>query len=166
MWFSLSKTVKAKSPYIFVVAIAFILAQSLIVLNSFPAIYRIYTDITSNTGIFGSFWASFWFFSEITGEIGLMLRFAGAVLFVAFAWALLRRKDFSFSLFRRAVLLEGVYYLFYIPFIILLSSVPANAPTALTFRLTALSYTIQTILISSSFIVLYTKTRHPNTEHT
>jgi hypothetical protein len=104
VWFSLGRIIKAKPLYIFVVATAFILFQLFLLLNSFSAIYRIYTVTEAS----GEFWALFWFFSEFTGEIGLILRFVGACLFVAFAWVLLKKKNFSFSIFRKAVLLEGV----------------------------------------------------------
>ncbi len=151
---------RAKAPYIFAVAIAFILFQSFILLNSFPAIYRIYTIIQSSIEIIDPFWTLFWFFSELFGEIGLIVRFVGACLFVAFAWILLRRKEFSLSVFRRAILLEGIHFLFYIPFIAYLFARPTNTTAALiTYRETAISYTIQTILVFSSLIVLYIKTR-------
>lgn len=156
---------RAKAPYIFAVASAFILFQSFILLNSFPAIYRIYTIIPSRIEIRDPFWTLFWFFSELVGEIGLIVRFVGACVFVAFAWILLRRKEFSLSVFRRAVLLEGIHFLFYIPFIAYLFARPTNTASVLTvYRETAISYTIQTVLIFSSFIALYIKTRRPNIE--
>jgi len=157
----LGRMVKAKPLYIFVVATAFILFQLFLLLNSFSAIYRIYTVIEAS----GEFWALFWFFSEFTGEIGLILRFVGACLFVSFAWILLKKKNFSFSIFRKAVLLEGVHYLFYIPFIVNLFTRPVNTAAVLTvYYETAISYTIQTVLVVSSFFMLYTKIRRPKLE--
>ncbi len=156
---------RAKAPYIFAVATAFILFQLFILLNSFPTIYRMYTVIPSHIEIRGSFWTLFWFFSELVGEIGLIVRFVGACLFVAFALILLGRKEFSLSIFRRAILLEGTHFLFYIPFIAYLFVRPTNTAAALTvYRETAISYTIQTVLVFSSFIALYTKTRRPDIE--
>ena len=92
----LNGTFKSKSHYIFLLAIAFIIVQLSILLNSFPAIYRIYINLSAQNGIDWTLWKSFWFLSEISGEIGLILRFAGACLFVAFSWVLLRKK-FSIS---------------------------------------------------------------------
>ncbi len=110
-----------------------------------------------------AFWTLFWFSSELSGEIGLIIRFSGAFSFVAFAWALLKRKEVSIFLFRKTVLFEGIHYLFYMPFIVNLFTRPASSVTALTvYRETAISYTIQTILITSSFIILYIKTRSSN----
>ncbi len=155
---------KSKSAYIFVVAIAFILFQLYILVNSFPAIHRMYSNIPAVIETRGQFWTLFWFLSELSGEIGLILRFIGACLFVVFAWVLSRRKEFSLSFFRKAVLIEGVYYLFYIPFITYLFTRPVSQATRalLVYRETAISYTIQTILIFLSFILLYKKTRLPN----
>jgi hypothetical protein len=128
-----------------------------------------FTIIPSRIEIRGTFWTLFWFFSEFVGEIGLIIRYAGACFFLVFCWYLIRKSQFSFSFFRKAVLFEGVNYLFYIPFIINLFTRPANgyAIEALTtYRLTALSYLLQTILVFSSFIILYIKTKNENVEST
>ena len=161
MWFSLSRILKAKPCAIFVVVTAFFLFQLFLLLNSFSALYRIYAMIEANQ----NFWTLLWLFSEVTGEIGLILRFGGACMFVAFAWVLLKKREFSFSVFRKAVLLEGIHYLFYIPFIVNLFTSPAGSDAVLTvFYETAISYTIQTVLVFSSFIMLYTKIKPPNIE--
>ena len=148
------------SKCIIVVLASFFIYQLFILANSFSAINRIYTIITADV----NFWNILWFFSEASGEIGLIIRFAGACLLIAFSWTLLRKKTFSFSFFRKAVLLEGTYYLFYVPFIINLLIRPASDPTTLrVYYETAISYTIQTVLVSGSFIVLYFKMRNQET---
>ena len=124
-----------------------------------------YTTIPSRIETNGAFWTLFWFSSEFSDEIGLIIRFVGACLFIAFSWILLRKKEFSLSIFRKAVLLEGVYFLFYIPFIVYLFTRPASATrTTSVYQLTAISYTIQTVLVFSSFIMLYLKMRRANVE--
>lgn len=157
--------IKSKSPYIFVVATAFFLFQTSILLNSFSAIQRMYTNLPTYLEERNNFWTLFWFSSEISGEIGLILRFIGASLFGAFAWVLLQRNEFSLSLLKKAVLFEGVHYLFYIPFILNLFTRPASSAAVLTVYLeTAISYTIQTVLITPSLILLYTKIRQSTIE--
>ena len=148
------------SKCIIVVLASFFIYQLFILANSFSAIHRIYTIIAADL----NFWNLLWFSSEASGEIGLIIRFAGACLLIAFSWTLLRKKTFSFSFFRKAVLLEGTYYLFYVPFIINLLIRPASDPTTLrVYYETAISYTIQTVLVSGSFIVLYFKMRNQET---
>ena len=57
-----------------------------------------------------------WFFSEVSGEVGLILRFAGAIFFVAFAVALLSKEKASFEQsLKEAYSLEAIQYLFLIP---------------------------------------------------
>ena len=152
------------SKCIIVVLASFFIYQLFLLVNSFSAINRIYTIIAADL----NFWNLLWFSSEASGEIGLIIRFAGACLLIAFSWTLLRNKTFSFSFLRKAVLLEGAYYLFNVPFIINLLIRPASDPTVLPTVLrvyyeTAISYTIQTVLVSGSFIVLYFKMRNKET---
>ena len=148
------------SKCIIVVLASFFIYQLFLLVNSFSAINRIYTIIAADL----NFWNLLWFSSEASGEIGLIIRFAGACLLIAFSWTLLRKKTFSFSFFRKAVLLEGTYYLFYVPFIINLLIRPASDPTTLrVYYETAISYTIQTVLVSGSFIVVYFKMRNQET---
>jgi hypothetical protein len=136
-------------------------------LNSFPALYQIYTSLPHSAETRGIFWTSFWFSSEIVGEIGLTLRFAGACLFLVFTWLLLQKKQLRLPILRKAVLLEGTYYLFYLPFIAYLFTRPTSSARAQTvYYLTASSYTIQTVLVFSTFILLYAKTRRPNVGNT
>ncbi len=143
-----------------VIFASFFTYQLFLLANSFSALHRIYTIIAADVNS----WNMLWFFSEASGEIGLIIRFAGASLLVVFFWILLRKKAFAFSLLRKAVLLEGTHYLFYVPFIINLLIRPASDPTVLrVYYETAVSYTIQTVLVSSSFIVLYFKMRNQET---
>ena len=164
----LSATFKKKAPFILVVAVAFILFQLYILQNSFSAIYRMYTIIPSRIETNGAFWTLYWFSSEFTAEIGLVVRFVGACLFAAFAWMLWTdAPKFSLSTLRKAVLLEGAYFLFYIPFIVNLFTRPANTEIAATiYRETAISYTLQTVLVFSSFAALYLVAKRPRIERT
>jgi hypothetical protein len=102
------------------------------------------------------FWTSFWFGSEVTGEVGLIFRFLGVCFFIAFSWILVRRGQAIFSYLRRAVLLEGIYYLFMIPFILSLYLRPNTTIINLE---AALSYTLQIIFISPAFLMLYSTLR-------
>jgi hypothetical protein len=143
-----------------IVSASFFIYQLFLLVNSFSAIHRIYTIIAADVNS----WNILWFFSEASGEIGLIIRFAGACLLIAFSWTLLRKKTFSFSFFRKAVLLEGTHYLFYVPFIINLLIRPASDPAVLrVYCETAVSYIFQTVLVSGSFIVLYFKMRNQET---
>jgi len=156
----LSRIIRKNAIYIFVIAIAFILFQTFILLNSFPAIHRMFTLLPERIEVRGSFWTLFWFTSEFVGEIGLIIRYVGACLFFIFSCNLLRKNQFSFSIIKKVILLEGIYFLFYIPFIVNLFTRPANiysAEAIIVYQLTAISYTIQTVLIFVSFILLYKK---------
>jgi hypothetical protein len=98
-----------------------------------------------------------WFASETSGEVGLLLRFAGALFFVAFAVALLRKKP-SLTFLKRAVLLEAIQYLFLIPFIsqwVIFSGMAAT--------LTIISFSLQIILITPTLLVLYLRLKKPQT---
>jgi len=98
------------------------------------------------------FWTSFWFGSELTGEVGLILRFVGVCFLLAFSWILVRRGQAIYSHLKRAVLLEGIYYLFMIPFIL---SLYLRPNTTLVNLEAALSYTLQILFISPAFLMLY-----------
>jgi hypothetical protein len=98
------------------------------------------------------FWTSFWFDSELTGEVGLILRFVGVCFLLAFSWILVKRGQAIFSYLKRAVLLEGVYYLFMIPFIL---SLYLRPDTTLVNIEAGLSYTLQIVFISPAFLMLY-----------
>jgi hypothetical protein len=158
---------KAISSYILIVTVAFFLFQSYIVLNSFPAMYGMYTTIPSRIEIIGQFWTFFWFLSEFFVEIGLIIRYIGVCLFGVFSWLLFRKKQFSLSILGKAILFEGVYFLFFIPFILNLFTRPESVypvESLTIYRLTAISYTLQTILVFPSFIVFFAKIRDPTSE--
>jgi hypothetical protein len=104
------------------------------------------------------FWTSFWFASELIGQVGFILRFIGACFLIAFTLLLLIRRKFILSYLKRAVPLEGVYYLFILPFILSLFLRPS---TSLVNILAGLSYTLQILLITPAFLILYIKLRKP-----
>ena len=141
---------KAKAPYILTVAAAFFLYQLLLLANSFGADYRLVQRLFSSA-VNGNVASLAWLSSELIGEVGVILRFAGACIFLVFATMLLFKKTFSVSLLRKSVLLEGVYYLFNLPFIIYL----LTGSGGLTENLAALSYAGQMLIVTPIFLKLY-----------
>jgi hypothetical protein len=78
---------------------------------------------------------------------------------MAFAVMLVWKKTASLSLLRKAVLLEGTYYLFNIPFIIYLF---AKQPHAIANYGAAISYLTQILLVTPIFLILYIKLKNKN----
>lgn len=156
----MSKLVKSKALFILAVVAAFFVYQLLIFANSFKADYdiavRVFEQISSN----GSLSYLTWLISELVGEIGVIIRFAGACFTLAFASLLAWKKEFSFSLLRKGILLEGVYYLFNVPFIIYLlrpnGSIATNGA--------AISYLTQLLLVTPIFLMLYFKLKRRDFE--
>ena len=147
---AMNPLLKAKAPYILTVAAAFFLYQLLLLANSFGADYRLVQRLFSsavNSNVASLAWLS----SELIGEVGVILRFAGACIFLAFVAMLLFKKTFSVSLLRKSVLLEGIYYLFNLPFIIYL----LTGSGGLTENLAALSYAGQMLIVTPIFLKLY-----------
>jgi hypothetical protein len=157
----MSRLLKSKAPFILAVASAFFLYQLIILANSFQADYRIAIRDLELFSKNGSIMSLFHLGSELTGEVGVILRFAGACLFLAFVVTILWKKTVSWTLLRRAVLLEGIYYLFNIPFIIYLF---VRTNTSIATYGAAISYTLQLLLVTPIFIMLYLKLRNKNTE--
>ena len=153
---TLRQTIRSKAPYLLVVAVALLIYETYLLQKSFLALYQIYQNITVNAGPNGvSAHGYMWFFSEASGEVGLILRFAGAIFFVAFAVALLRKKP-ALNFLKRGVLLEAVQYLFLIPFIIqwvFFSGIAAE--------LTIFSFGMQIVLITPTLLVLYLRLKKP-----
>jgi hypothetical protein len=75
---------------------------------------------------------------------------------------LLWKKTVSWSLLRKAVLLEGIYYLFNIPFIIYLFV----KPYAFANYGAAISYSTQILFVTPIFLNLYSKIKSKNFEMT
>jgi hypothetical protein len=141
-----------KVRYIFALVISFFAFELFLFLRSFPAEYNIFLRYQIRMQTSDPFWTSFWFGSELTGEVGLIFRFVGVCFLVAFSWILVRRGQAIYSYLKRAVLLEGIYYLFMIPFILSLYLRPNTNIVNLE---AALSYTLQIIFISPAFLMLY-----------
>jgi hypothetical protein len=152
--------VKAKAPFIFVVAAAFFIYQLLLLANSFGADYRLVQRLLG-PALNGDLNSLTWLSSELIGEVGVILRFAGACIFIAFTAMLLFKKVFSASLLRKSVLLEGIYYLFNLPFIIRLLSSSSSSFTNLG---AGLSYAGQLLLVTPIFLTLYFFLRKPDFE--
>ncbi len=154
----MDKFSKLRAPYIFALALAFFVFLFFMLVKSFPAEYNLYLRFLERIQINDAFWTSLWFSSELVGEVGLILRFAGACLFLAFAWILVKRKKFASHFLRKALLLEGAYYLFILPFII---SLFARPNTTLVNIEAGFSYTMQIVLITPAFFYLAYVMRKP-----
>ena len=128
-------------------------------MKSFPAEYNLYLRFLERLQTSDPFWTSFWFASELIGEIGLALRFIGACFALAFASVLAAKGQTIFSHLRKAVLLEGAYYVFNLPFIV---SLFARPNTSIVNVEAGLSYLLQLLLVSPAFFVLYAKLKTPN----
>jgi len=150
-----------KAPYILVAAASLLIYETYLLQKSFLALYQIYLNIVQNAGPEGvSAHAYMWFTSETYGEVGLILRFAGALFFVTFAVALLRRKP-SLTFLKWGVLLEAIQYLFLIPFItqwVVFSGLAA--------RLTIISFSLQILLITPTMLMLYLRLKRPQVSQT
>ncbi|HSV49568.1 MAG TPA: hypothetical protein VLH35_04565 [Candidatus Acidoferrales bacterium] len=159
---TIKQTLHDKAPYILVAAVALLIYETYLLQKSFLALYQIYQNITLNAGPDGvSAGGYMWFFSEVSGEIGLILRFAGALFFVAFAVLLLKKKPALTSL-KRGILLEAIQYLFLIPFItqwVIFSSGIRSYETIF-------SFTMQIVLITPTLLMLYLRLKRPQTSQT
>jgi hypothetical protein len=142
--------------YIFALVISFFVFELFLFLRSFPAEYNIYLRYQTRMQTSDPFWTSFWFGSEVTGEVGLIFRFVGVCFLVVFCWMLVWRGRAIYAYLKRAVFLEGIYYFFMIPFIL---SLYLRPNTTLVNLEAALSYTLQIIFISPAFLMLYSTLR-------
>jgi hypothetical protein len=154
----IKESLQRKAPYILAVAIALLIYETYLLQKSFQALYDIYLNITQNAGPNGvSAQGYMWFTSETFGEVGLILRLAGALFFVVFAVMLWKKKP-ALSYLKRGVLLEAVQYLFLVPFIsqwVIFSGMAAT--------LTIISFSLQIVLITPTMFVLYLRLRKPQT---
>jgi hypothetical protein len=158
----MSRLHRPKSSFILAVASAFFVFLLNIFLNSFSADYRIAIRDTASYHSSGSWMPLFHLGSELTGEVGVILRFTGACILMTFAVILIWKKTVSWSLLRKAVLLEGIYYLFNIPFIIYLFV----KPYAFANYGAAISYSAQILFVTPIFLTLYFKLKSKNFEIT
>lgn len=149
----MKETLQNKAPFILAAAIAFFIYELYLLLNSFQAILEIYHAVSlsvANNGF--TIRPVLWLFSELSGELGLIMRFAGALFFLVFAVSFVRKKPFL-SYLMKGVLLEGIQYLFIIPFLTLWLVFPSSIASYEA----AASYLLQLVLITPSFILLYTR---------
>ena len=100
--------------------------------------------------------------SELTGEVGVILRFTGACIMLTFAITLAWKKTFSTPLLRKAILLEGIYYLFNIPFIVYLFA----RPYTLAHYGAATSYLAQMLFVTPIFLISYFKVKNEKSDTT
>ncbi len=156
---TLSKLVKSKALFILAVAAVFFVYQLILLTRSIPADIQIAVRVSEQVSSSGSLSPIVWLGSELTGEVGVILRFIGACFFLAFAATLVVKKAFSWSLLRKSVLLEGLYYIFNVPFIIYLIMRPNGSIATLG---AAVSYTAQLLLVTPIFLILYLKLKDKN----
>ena len=159
----MSSQVKTKALPILVLGLAFFTFQLFLLTRSFSAEYHIYLRFVELLQTSNPFWTSLWFSSELVGEVGLVFRFAGASFLAVFAWQLFRKKHFALPYLRKAVLLEGAYYLFNLPFIVSLFARPQTTTVNLE---AGLSYSLQILLVTPTFFMLYIKLKKQSTDHT
>ncbi|MEJ2242051.1 MAG: hypothetical protein P8Y18_07915 [Candidatus Bathyarchaeota archaeon] len=149
---------------IFGVALTFFVFMLILLLNSFPADYRIANNDLASFLNTGSLMPLFHLASELIGEVGVIFRFTGACFFLALTYTLIKKKTLSWSHLKKAVLLEGIYYIFNTIFIIYLiiralTSPDASSATILTYYGAASSYAVQAIIVTPTFLKLYHKLR-------
>jgi len=147
---------------IFIVTFTFFVFMLIVLLNSFPADYRIANNDIESFLSTGSLMPLFHLASELIGEVGVILRFIGSCFFLAFTYALFKKKTLCWSRLKKAILLEGSYYLFNILFIIYLfvralTSPDASSATILTYYGAAISYAAQIIFVTPIFLMFYQK---------
>lgn len=143
---------RAEAKSILPVVVSFFVFQLFIFLKSFPAEYNLYIRYVTRIQTSDPFWASFWFSSELIGEMGLILRFAGACFALFFVLVLARKREAILSNLSRAIVLEGIYYLFNLPFIV---SLFARPNTSIINIEAGLSYALQIVFVAPAFLVLY-----------
>jgi hypothetical protein len=157
---TIKQTLESKAPFILIAAIALFVYEAYLLQKSFLALYHIYQNITINAGPNGvPTYGYMWFFSEVSGEVGLILRFAGAIFFVAFAAVLLTKKKIAWNSLKRGILLEAIQYLFLIPFITqwIVFSIGIR-----TYE-TIFSFSMQILLITPTLLLLYLRLKKPQT---
>ncbi len=145
-----------RNGYVFVTVLMFFVFILILFLRSFPATYNIYLRYNLLMQTSESFWTSFWFASELIGEVGLVFRFLGACLLLSFVWLLFRHRKVMLSYLKLAIFFEGSYYLFMIPFI---ASLFLRPDTNVVNLEAGLSYVLQIVFITPAFFVLFTKLR-------
>lgn len=152
------QTLQNKAPYTLAFAVALLIYELYLLQKSFLALDQIYENVIINAGLDGiSALGHMWFFSAVSGEVGLILRFAGSIFFVSFATALLRKKP-ALTYLKIGVLLEAIQYLFLIPFLfqwVIFSGMASE--------LTIVSFSIQILLITPTLLVLYLRLKNPQT---
>jgi hypothetical protein len=158
----LKKAVRLAAPYVVIAAVSFFIYQAYVLQNSFSALYEIALTATSRWQSTGSLWPLFWLTAESSGEVGLILRFVGACFFLLTAWFLMRKKQFSLPHLSKAVLLEAVYFLFYIPFTIYYTTRPG---ASLGVREAGVSYALQTAFVSPAFVMFYLKLKRCSSQN-
>jgi uncharacterized membrane protein len=153
----LSPSTKAK--LVLAVVVSFFIFQLFLFVKSFPAEYNLYLRFLERLQTNDPFWTSFWFASELIGEVGLALRFLGSCFALTFAYFLVAKRQTVLSLLRKAVLFEGAYYVFNLPFIV---SLFARSNSSIVNVQAGLSYLLQLLLVSPAFFMLYSNMKKPN----
>ena len=95
----MSSLTRPKSAFILAAALVFFVFLLNIFLNSFFADYRIFLRDTASYYNTGSLMPLFHLAGELTGEVGVILRFAGACILLTFAARLVWKKPVSWLVF-------------------------------------------------------------------
>ncbi len=155
----LKETLQNKGPYLLTVATAFFLYELYLFLNSFQATAGIYQEVSQSIAQYGySLLSVFWLFSELIGEAGLIICFSGSILFLIFSVILTVKKKIADAFLIDGILLEGIQFLFILPFIAFWLSLPA---TIQSYETTA-AFSLQMLLITPCFILLCTRLKQPH----
>ena len=152
----MNRQIRPYSVLILITVSVFFIFMLNIFVNSFAADYRIALRDTASYYSSGSLMPLFHLGSELTGEVGVILRFAGACCLLAFSVKLVLKRAFSISLLRKAILLEGIYYLFNLPFIIYLFV----RPYSISNYGAGSSYLAQILFVTPIFIIFYLKLKN------
>jgi len=131
-------------------------------LNSPFADYRIAVRDIASFHATGSLSPLFQLSSELIGEVGVILRFIGTCFMLAFTVTLAWKKTFSKTFLSKAILLEGIYYLFNIPFIVYLFA----RPYTLAHYGAATSYLAQMLFVTPIFLISYFKVKNEKSDTT
>lgn len=148
----MSRLLKLNGPFFFVVSLAFLVYLLTVFARSIPALHYITVDALELISR-GLLWPYIWYAWEIIGEIGLVIRIAGACFFLAFTIALIRKDTLPWWLIRRGALLEGVYYAFNLPAIIFLLIAASEITAGYWAGIgAAVSFTAQLLIVSPIFL--------------
>lgn len=145
------------NPFLLVIVSAFVLylcyLSSTSITFNFNLISRLSPYIAS-TGIWPLTPIASWLISEIFGGIGVFVRLGGGLFAFYFVLLLIRKKRVQLDVANRAIILEAVHYLFFIPWILFLLFGSSGASVFSRGKYVGFSYLAQLLLVFPSLIML------------